>query len=229
MKRIQNYKHALISCTVAVACTTILGFSATHSVAYAENEPKFGVGEMQSSLTDTSTDSQQNDMEVSIAQLSEVSSRNVASVRQIAAQKEEELKQAQEARKAQEAAQQAEQARKAQEAAQQKAASAQPAAQTSAPSGSYRYVGASTYGHGDGLMGARCADGSPVTETSMGVAMKCVPLGTIVEITYQGKCVRARVADRGPFVKGREIDMQPAVARALGFSGTGQVGFRVVG
>lgn len=87
---------------------------------------------------------------------------------------------------------------------------------------------ASHYGTGDGFMGGTTASGDIVTETSMGVAMLDVPLGTYVEIRYNGKSVVAVVNDRGPYVHGRVIDMQPAVARALGFLsvGVGTVEYR---
>ena len=80
---------------------------------------------------------------------------------------------------------------------------------------------ASYYGIGDGFMGGTTASGEIVTETSMGVAMLNVPLGTRVEISYKGKSVIAVVNDRGPYAKDRVIDMQPAVARALGFLSVG--------
>ena len=75
---------------------------------------------------------------------------------------------------------------------------------------------ASHYGIDDGFMGGICADGSIVTEDSMGVAMLNVPLGSQVEICYNGKSVVATVVDRGPYHGNRVIDLQPAVARALG-------------
>lgn len=80
---------------------------------------------------------------------------------------------------------------------------------------------ASHYGTGDGFMGGVTASGDIVTETSMGVAMLNVPLGTYVEIRYNGRSVIAVVNDRGPYAHGRVIDMQPAVARALGFLSVG--------
>lgn len=87
---------------------------------------------------------------------------------------------------------------------------------------------ASYYGIGDGFMGGTTASGAIVTESSMGVAMLNVPLGTYVEISYGGRSVIAVVNDRGPYVHGRVIDMQPAVARALGFLsvGVGTVQYR---
>ena len=87
---------------------------------------------------------------------------------------------------------------------------------------------ASYYGIGDGFMGGTTASGAIVTESSMAVAMLNVPLGTYVEISYGGRSVIAVVNDRGPYVHGRVIDMQPAVARALGFLsvGVGTVQYR---
>lgn len=87
---------------------------------------------------------------------------------------------------------------------------------------------ASYYGIGDGFMGGTTASGAIVTESSMGVAMLNVPLGTYVEISYGGRSVIAVVNDRGSYVHGRVIDMQPAVARALGFLsvGVGTVQYR---
>ena len=73
---------------------------------------------------------------------------------------------------------------------------------------------ASYYGIGDGFMGGTTANGETVTETSMGIAMLNVPFGSRVEIRYGGRSVIAYVNDRGPYVHGRVIDMQPAVARA---------------
>ncbi|OFK24105.1 RlpA-like double-psi beta-barrel domain-containing protein [Olsenella sp. HMSC062G07] len=93
----------------------------------------------------------------------------------------------------------------------------------------YTYVLASMYGVGDGLMYGVTASGDIVTPTSMAVAMKTMPLGTIIEITYRGRTVRAEVNDRGPYAGNRQIDLQPAVAAALGFDGVGTVGYRVVG
>lgn len=81
----------------------------------------------------------------------------------------------------------------------------------------------------DVTLAAGGADGTIVTEESMGVAHKTLPLGTQIQIVYDGTVVNATVHDRGPFVAGRDLDLQPAVARALGFDGVGMVQYRVVG
>ena len=107
-------------------------------------------------------------------------------------------------------------------------ASSSSSSSSAATAASYTYVEASMYGEGDGLMYGTTASGDTLTPTSMGVAMKTMPLGTIIEITYNGRTVTAVVNDRGPYSGNRQIDMQPAVASALGFSGVGTVGYRVV-
>ena len=110
-----------------------------------------------------------------------------------------------------------------------------PAPDTSTDTGSDSSSGwmsgvAAHNGTGDGLRGSATASGEPVTESSMCIAMLNVPLGTMVEIRYGGKTVVARVNDRGPYIHGRVIDMQPAVARALGFIsvGVGTVEYRIL-
>jgi len=52
-------------------------------------------------------------------------------------------------------------------------------------------------------------------------AHRTLPLGTKVKVTNKsnGHSVVVTINDRGPFVRGRIIDLSPAAARALGFSG----------
>ena len=97
-----------------------------------------------------------------------------------------------------------------------------------APDAGWMTCGASTYGIGDGLMGSGCADGSVVTEDSRGVAHKTLALGTKIQIVYNGTVVNATVCDRGPYIAGRDIDLQPAIANALGFDGVGQLQYRIL-
>lgn len=98
---------------------------------------------------------------------------------------------------------------------------ATPPAPPAPPAITWKTGVASYYGIGDGFMGGTTANGETVTETSMGIAMLNVPFGTRVEIRYGGRSVIAYVNDRGPYVHGRVIDMQPAVARALNFLSVG--------
>ena len=62
----------------------------------------------------------------------------------------------------------------------------------------------------------------------MVVANKTLPCGTRVRFLYRGRKVTARVWDKGPFVAGREFDLDVGVQRALGFPvGVGVVRWRL--
>jgi peptidoglycan lytic transglycosylase len=82
----------------------------------------------------------------------------------------------------------------------------------------YRLAGASWYGGGGGL-----ACGGQLTSSTMGVANKTLPCGTLVTFRYGGRTVRVPVIDRGPYVAGRDFDLTEATKRALGFEGVGEV------
>jgi rare lipoprotein A (peptidoglycan hydrolase) len=57
----------------------------------------------------------------------------------------------------------------------------------------------------------------------LGVANLSLPCGTRVRFRFGGRSVTAVVDDRGPFVGGREWDLNQATAAALGFGGVGTV------
>jgi rare lipoprotein A len=56
-----------------------------------------------------------------------------------------------------------------------------------------------------------------------GVANKTLPCGTKVRLRHGGHTVTATVDDRGPYVAGRDFDLDQSTASALGFSGVGTV------
>jgi hypothetical protein len=56
-----------------------------------------------------------------------------------------------------------------------------------------------------------------------GIANKSLPCGTRVQLAYGGRTVTAVVDDRGPYVGGREWDLNQNTAAALGFGGVGVV------
>ena len=94
---------------------------------------------------------------------------------------------------------------------------------------------ASAYGaESDGTLGGRTANGSIVTETSMGVAIplawnKRYLLGRTVEISYGGRTVLATINDLGGMGGGsRSLDLQPGVWRAFGASSCFDWGVRTV-
>ena len=57
----------------------------------------------------------------------------------------------------------------------------------------------------------------------MTCAHRARPFGSIVTVTYAGHSIRCRVNDRGPFVRGRVIDVSLSAARALGMMHSGVV------
>jgi hypothetical protein len=82
----------------------------------------------------------------------------------------------------------------------------------------YQLAGASWYGGGGSL-----ACGGELTSSTLGVAHKTLPCGTLITLRYDGHTVRVPVIDRGPYVAGRELDLTEATKRALGFGSTGVV------
>jgi rare lipoprotein A len=80
---------------------------------------------------------------------------------------------------------------------------------------------ASVYGGRDGYCGSRTANGERVNCSAMTAAHRRLPFGTRVRVCH-GKCVTVRINDRGR-VRGRDIDLSPAAARAIGLGGTGRV------
>ena len=79
--------------------------------------------------------------------------------------------------------------------------------------------------------GGRTANGERADANGMTAAHKTLPFGTLVRVTHQrsGRSVIVRINDRGPFVPGRVIDVTPAAARVLGFSGLAPVTLDIVG
>jgi rare lipoprotein A len=76
-----------------------------------------------------------------------------------------------------------------------------------------------------GHEGNRTASGEKLALHSMSAAHRTLPFGTMVRVTHSrnNRSVTVRIVDRGPFVKGRVIDITPAAARVLGFSGLAPV------
>src|SRR3974377_1152932 len=76
---------------------------------------------------------------------------------------------------------------------------------------------ASVYAHG----GGRTASGERVNSSELTAAHRNLPFGTRVRVTNRrnGRSIIVRINNRGPFVRGRVIDLTSAAAHALGFFG----------
>jgi rare lipoprotein A len=59
--------------------------------------------------------------------------------------------------------------------------------------------------------------------SEMTCAHRTRPFGSMIAVSYQGRTIRCRVNDRGPFIKGRVIDVSASAARALGMIDAGVV------
>ncbi len=76
-----------------------------------------------------------------------------------------------------------------------------------------------------GYRGGKTASGERANPSALTAAHRSLPFGTRVNVINRrnGKQVTVRINDRGPFVRGRVIDLTPAGARALEFSGLAPV------
>jgi rare lipoprotein A len=71
-------------------------------------------------------------------------------------------------------------------------------------SAAYAESGMASYYHGVGKAG------------EMTCAHRTRPFGSMVLVSYRGHSIQCRVNDRGPFIRGRIIDVSTTAARALG-------------
>jgi len=78
--------------------------------------------------------------------------------------------------------------------------------------------------------GGRTANGETAAPSHLTAAHRSLPFGTMVRVTNRstGRSVVVRINDRGPFVQGRVIDVTPAAAHQLGFSGVAPVALSVL-
>ena len=85
--------------------------------------------------------------------------------------------------------------------------------------GGHGFTGvASTYGNESGR---QTASGQRFNENAMTCAHRSLPFGTKLRVTHGGRSVIVTVNDRGPFVRGRVLDLSTAAARAVGITSSG--------
>ena len=79
-----------------------------------------------------------------------------------------------------------------------------------------------------GYSGGQTASGERMNPNAMTAAHRTRPFGSQVTVTSHasGRSVTVRINDRGPFVKGRCIDLSTGAARALGMVGIEMVSLR---
>lgn len=82
-----------------------------------------------------------------------------------------------------------------------------------------RFAGvASYYGNESG---SQTASGQRFNENALTAAHRSLPFGTKLRVTHKGQSVVVTVNDRGPFIKGRVLDLSTAAARAIGLTASG--------
>ena len=79
---------------------------------------------------------------------------------------------------------------------------------------------ASMYGYSH--HGKRTASGERFNMHGLTAAHRTLPFGTRVKVCREA-CVIVRINDRGPFVRGRSIDLSGAAAKAIGVAGLAKV------
>jgi rare lipoprotein A len=86
---------------------------------------------------------------------------------------------------------------------------------------------ASYYGNESGH---RTASGERFNQSAMTCAHRSLPFGTRLRVTHGGRSVVVTVNDRGPFIRGRVLDLSTGAARAIGLTsaGVGRVTAEVV-
>ncbi|MBV5270590.1 MAG: septal ring lytic transglycosylase RlpA family protein [Afipia sp.] len=77
---------------------------------------------------------------------------------------------------------------------------------------------ASYYGNESG---SRTASGQRFNQNAMTAAHRSLPFGTRLKVTHGGRSVVVTVNDRGPFIRGRVLDLSTGAARAIGLTGRG--------
>ncbi len=77
---------------------------------------------------------------------------------------------------------------------------------------------ASYYGNESG---SRTASGQRMNASAMTAAHRSLPFGTRLKVTHGDRSVVVTINDRGPFVRGRVLDLSTGAARAIGLTSRG--------
>lgn len=70
--------------------------------------------------------------------------------------------------------------------------------------------------YGPGFHGRTTASGETYNQNGLTAAHKTLPFGTKLRVSYKGKSVVVRITDRGPYIKGRSLDLSRGAARSIG-------------
>jgi rare lipoprotein A len=69
--------------------------------------------------------------------------------------------------------------------------------------------------------GSKTASGQRFNQNALTAAHRTLPFGTKLRVTHGDRSVIVTINDRGPFVRGRVLDLSTGAARAIGLTGAG--------
>jgi hypothetical protein len=82
--------------------------------------------------------------------------------------------------------------------------------------------------YGPDARNVRTASGEPYDPTAFSAASRTLRFGTLLRVGYGNRVVTVRVNDRGPYVRGRDLDLSEAAAAVLGLPGVGTVTVQIL-
>ncbi|MCL2715784.1 MAG: septal ring lytic transglycosylase RlpA family protein [Alphaproteobacteria bacterium] len=92
----------------------------------------------------------------------------------------------------------------------------------------YTFSGVASY-YGNEA-GRRTASGQRFNQNAMTAAHRSLPFGTRLRVSHGGRSIVVTINDRGPFIRGRVLDLSAGAARAIGLthSGVGRITAEVI-
>ena len=105
------------------------------------------------------------------------------------------------------------------QAASAKPAAAKPAKRHALDLSGRKRVGTASF-YASKFAGRKMADGTPMDPHGANAASKTLPLGTTAKVTNleTGQSAVVTIQDRGPYVKGRIVDLSPSTAQKIGIT-----------
>jgi len=95
-----------------------------------------------------------------------------------------------------------------------------------APSSGRSFSGIASYYGSES--GSKTASGQHFNQNAMTAAHRTLPFGTRLRVTHGERSVVVTINDRGPFIRGRVLDLSKGAARAIGLPGVGRVVAEVI-
>lgn len=93
----------------------------------------------------------------------------------------------------------------------------------------YALIGTGSW-YGPGFHGRKTASGERFNQNAHTAAHRRLPFGTRVKVTNlrNHRSTVVRITDRGPYIRGRVIDLSKAAARSIGMTGTDRLNLVVL-